>query len=268
MEKTRRTKSAIQVFILLMILVGVAFLCYTHFIGGNWPKRFEAELDRFFGKDNWECVSEETKESRIYEEYYYSSDGLYSTNEPGKYNDWYIAVENQYGEEELWKITNHVLKINHDEYSIFSSKRLSNKQAFVLELFDIACVYAGQEAATEVLASVLSEEELECLRVEISYEGGNPEPAFYDQLWEEEWFTAEGISAEAFLDSNLYDFYLDIFLYDYKFEQLSEEEQTHMLDCFGKIEEMLLEKYGEKASFNLYFDDAHNAEYRDGVKGK
>lgn len=34
----------------------------------------------------------------------------------GRYRDWYISFSNRYGEEEVWRITNHVYKINNNKY--------------------------------------------------------------------------------------------------------------------------------------------------------
>lgn len=259
----KKIKSIIKILIILVIITSIAYLSYTYLGSGNWMKRFESELDHFFGRGNWEYISDETKESIIYEEYHYSSNPLYSTSTPGKYKDWYISVTNEQGKKELWRITNHTLKINHNEYGIFSEKRLSNKQAFVMELFDIACIEAGNEVIDEILRNVLSEEEIDCFRVEISYEGGNPEPEFYDKLWKEEWFTAKNLSVEKFLACDLYDFYIDIYLYDYRFEQLSEEQQEHILENYDVIKEMLLEKYGNNASFQMYFGDEATEENSD-----
>ena len=262
----KKIRNAVIFIIILVIIAGGICLAYTYLGSGNWPKRFEAELDRFFGEGNWECVSEETKESRMYEVYHHSSDALHSESVPGKYKDWYIEVKNESNENELWRVTNHALKINQDSYRIFSGKRLSNKQAFVLELFDIACIDAGEKVADEILGNVLTEAELECFRVDISYEGGSPKPEFYDKLWKEDWFTAEKVSAEKFLSSDLYDFYIDIHLHDYRFEKLSEEERAHILENFDVIQEMLLEEYGANASFSMYFDAEHKCEYWNGVK--
>lgn len=260
----KKLKNTVIFIIISAAIAGVIYLSYTYFGSGNWPKRFESDLDRFFGEGNWECVSQETKESNMYEVYHHSSDAMYSESVPGKYKDWYISVSNEQNEKELWRITNHVFKINHDKYDIFSGKRLSNKQAFVLELFDIACIDAGEEVADNIMGKVLSEEEMECFRVTISYEDGNPQPEFYSKLWKEEWFTAEKISAEKFLSCELYDFFVDINLYDYKFEKLSEEQQNNIFENFDVIKEMLLEEYGDNASFNIYFDAEHKCEYRDG----
>ena len=262
----KKVKSTIKTIIILIIITSIAILANIYLGSNHWDKRFASELDRFFGEGNWECVSSETKESMMYEEYHSSRNGYGDTSVPGKYKNWYISVTNESGEQELWKITNHVFKLNHDEYGWLSFKSFSNKQAFIRELFDIACIYAGEEVRDDILGSVLSEEEAACFRVQIFYEGGNPKPKFYNQLWEEEWFTAELLTAGDFLSSDLYDFYIDILLFDYKFEKLSEEEQEHVLNSFEEIQNMLLLKYGEYASFDMCFDEAHRVQYRNGEK--
>lgn len=104
------------------------------------------------------------------------------------------------------------------------------------------------------------------MRVLISYRGGNPEPEFYDKLLNEEWFTVEEVSAEKFLSYEEHNFYIDILAFDYKLEKLAEEERQHIFDSLGSIEKKLADKYGIDASFNIYFDKDHQAEYVDGKK--
>lgn len=245
--------------IALLILVGIIAI---YLASQNWMVRFRAELDDFFGKGNWECISEETNESTIYTEYYSSHDSPGISEEiPGKYKDWYISFVNHGGETEEWRITNHVYKINHDSYGIFSSKRYSAKQALTLELMDIAFQMAGDKLRRELIETVLSEEESECMRVEISYQGGNPKPGFYNKLAKQPWFNVRDVSAEKFLAYDEYDFYIDIGIYTYGFEKLTEEQQQNILNNFEVIKQMLIDAYGEHAAFDMYFDSEHRIEY-------
>lgn len=58
----------------------------------------------------------------------------------------------------------------------------------------------------------IGEEESECMRVTISYGGGNPKPKFYDKLAKEPWFTVNEVSAEDFLaydEHAAFDMYFD-----------------------------------------------------------
>lgn len=104
---------------------------------------------------------------------------------------------------------------------MFSSKRYSNKQAFVLELMDISCELASEEVFNEIIRNELSENEANCIKVSISYHGGNPNPEFYDKLFNESWFNVDNVSAENFLNCNLHDFYLYIRAFDYKINKLT-----------------------------------------------
>lgn len=208
--------------ILIVIIIG-AIACY--FMSQNWTIRYKSELDDFFGEGNWECIDEETKESLIYTEYIsVRSNPALSGEVPGKFKNWYIKFENCNGEEEVWYITNHVLKINHDEYGFFSGRRYSNKQALTLELMDDSFGMVSDEVYQDIVLNVLTEEEAECLEVTMSYDGGNPKPDFYDALAEEPWFTV------------------------------------------NEVTEALLKEYGDHASFEIYLDGQHKAEYRDGQK--
>lgn len=250
----------------LALVIGIGWLCSTYLGSGNWPRRFHSELDAFFGEGTWECISEEEKESRMYKVTVRNAGTDSSSQMPGSYKNWDIAWTTPAGEKEIWRITNHTLKINQDENWIFSKKRLSNKQAFVLELRQIAESIAAEEVHQDIIEKVLTEEEADCITVSVGYYGGNPKPEFYDKLWEEEWFQADSITMDNFLATELYDFSLWIHIYEYRFEQLSEEEQQHVLDSFAVIQQLLLEKYGENATFELYWGDDYEVEYINGVK--
>lgn len=253
--------------VILLICILIISLFVIYYRNKNWTVRFKSELDQFFGKENWECISEETKKSIIYTEYIIvRSNPVLSEEVPGKYTDWNIKFSNKDGNEEIWKITNHTLKINNDKYGIFSSKRYSNKQALILELMDISCGLAAEEVLNDVIKNELPDNIADCLRISISYNGGNPQPEFYDELFEQSWFNINDISAENFLRCDLYDFYIDIFAFDYKVEKLTEEEQQILFDSMKNIEEKLLDKYKENASFEIYFDKEHKVQYIDGNK--
>lgn len=250
----------------LALVIGIGWLCSTYLGSGNWPRRFHSELDEFFGEGTWECISEEEKESMMYTVTVRDASTDSDSERPGRYKNWYIEWTTPDGEKEIWRITNHALKINHDENWFFSKKRLSNKEAFVLELREIAESIAAEEVHRDIIEKLLTEEEADCISISVGYYGGNPEPEFYDRLWEEEWFRADSVTAEDFLSTELYDFYFWIHVYEYRFEQLSEEEQQHVTDSFEAIQQELLEQYGEDATFELYLGDGYRVEYMDGIK--
>lgn len=252
------------IVVIVLLIIGAVAL---YFASQNWTIRFKSELDDFFGEGNWECIDEETKESLIYTEYISVRDNpSMSGDVPGKYKNWYIKFENRDDETEVWYITNHVLKINHDKYSFFSGKRYSNKQALTLELMDVSFGMISDEAYQDIVLSVLPEEEAECLEVTMTYEGGNPKPDFYDALAEEPWFTVNAVTAEEFLAYDQHDFYLYIRAHDYRLEKLTEEQQEHVLESMDAMVEALLDQYGENASFEIYLDGENKVEYRDGEK--
>lgn len=235
----------------------------------NWTIRFKDEIDNFFGKGNWECISEETKESIIYTTYIRVRENSSLSKEvPGKYKNWYIKFKNNNGIDEIWKISDHTFKINNDKYGIFSSKRYSNKQALALELMDISFEIASEEIYNEIIKKELPENIASCIDVSISYNGGNPKPEFYDKLLKQSWFNAKDVSAEKFLETDLHEFYLDIKAFDYKVNKLTDEEQQILWNSLNKIENTLLYRFEDNASFELYFDKEHQVEYSKGIKIK
>lgn len=232
----------------------------------NWPVRFSRELDAFFGEGSWACISEETKESLIYSEYVtVRSNPALSGEVPGKFTNWYLQFENRSGETEVWYITDHAYRINHDEYWLLSPKRYSAKQALTLELMDVSFGMVGEEIMENVIQRELSEEEAACIEVTVSYDGGNPKPEFYDDLAAQPWFTANGVTAGDYLAYDAHDFYLQIRAHDYRLEELTEQQRQNVLESLDAIVETLCAAYGDDASFWIYLDAAHKAEYRGGV---
>lgn len=260
----------VKQFLITLVVIGVVAggICgYLAF--QNWTVRFASELDRFFGEGNWECVSEESKTSRMYTEYYRSRDTGLSEEVPGSYKNWDLMFTKKNGEPEIWTITNHTWKINNDKYGFLSSKRYSAKQALVLELMDISHGLVCDELYTELISGQLTESEADAVQMIMTYEGGNPEPEFYDKLWKEVWFNSTDATVADYLTSELHDFYLYIRVYDYKLEKLADEEKANVLACLQKVEQTLLERYGNFASFEMYFGEEQGeerVEYVDGVK--
>ncbi len=176
-------KKILAVLIVLLILPA-GFFTWRYF--NDWTLRYHSELDQFFGKGNWRCVDSEEKESIFASKYVHTASSLGGETVPETYTDWMIAFQNRDGQEEIWRITNHSLIINHDRYGLFEmNRRLNGKQALTLELMDISFGVAAEENKEDVLLSVLSGAEASCFEVTISWEGGNPEPAFYDDLQQE-----------------------------------------------------------------------------------
>ena len=100
--KMKKAKKA-GVLAVVILIIAVGFLIYHYF--QTWPLRFRSDFNEFFGEGNWEQVSSETNESRMYTVYHRSSSPALSGERAGTYHNWDIAFTNRYGEEELWTIT-------------------------------------------------------------------------------------------------------------------------------------------------------------------
>ena len=250
-------------WIIIGIFVIAAFMA-INWLWGNWTLRYKTQLDQFFGEGNWEVVSDDVKQSRVYKVRTTNSYGG-STSRPGSYREWDILCKNNQGQEEIWTISNHVYKINKEKNSIFSPKRYKERQALTLELMDISCVVVEEEVHKDIVEEMLTPEESHCVTVSMSYHGGNPKGSFYDKLAAEPWFTMDKVTAGNFLATGLHDFYLLFRIHDYRLSQLSEEEQKNVVESLPEIEKRMIQAYGDYASFEILYDDFH-VEYEDGVK--
>ncbi len=250
-------KISLIIFALLIIISTIVL----YFRMNNWTARFDSELDQFFGKGNWVCVDSETKESIIYTKTYSSRHFPYSETVKGKFTVWDIKYTNGDENDSLYRITDHAMRINHDEYMFLQSEYLSAKQAFAMELMDITHQIAADEIWKNTIIPVVGTELAECIDVEIMYNDGNPEPDFYDELWNKPWFTAEKATAENYLATELYDFYIYIRVYDYKAEKLSEEQYNTLMNSYNAIIKAMCERFGENADFEIYFSRELNAKY-------
>lgn len=252
---------------IIFIICIIAVIIFFVVISKNWPVRYASRLDNFFGKGNWRCIDEETKKSILVDKHIHFHDHPeldYDT--PAKYKNWYILFTNKKGEEEIYSITNHAYIINHDKYNIFSSKRYSAKQALTLELMDISTSLSSDVIFDKYISNLLPSNISDCISVEISYKGGNPNPDFYNKLAKQDWFNIDDASAEEYLSTDLCDFYIYIKAYDYKIEKLTDEDKQKLFNSISTIEEKLLEDFGSNASFKIYFSKECNVEYSNGVK--
>lgn len=258
MNKIKKWGFVMMICLLFVIIAGYFF------INQNWTIRYASVFDAFFGKGNWESISQETKDSIIYNEYVVChSNPALSENIPGKFKNWYILYDDGQSES-IWRVTDHVYKINNDTYSIFSSKRLSAKQALTMELMEISFDIIGDDIKNDIIEMYLPPAEADCINVEISYKDGNPKPEFYDKLLKESWFNSKEISAEHYLSMDYFDLYIYIKAFDYRVEKLSNTEKTHLMNSLNTIEQVLLDRFGEHASFEIYFDQNHRVEYENG----
>ena len=80
---SKRKKIAIIAILIIVIGIIIAIVIYMN----NWPLRFSKELDKFFGDSNWEYASNETKESRMFDERRRNSTTGSTTYVPGHYKN-------------------------------------------------------------------------------------------------------------------------------------------------------------------------------------
>ena len=258
MEKKKHSKLVVLIPVLLIVTV-IAGWYYLR----TWPLRFQGELDNFFGEGNWEVISEDTKDSMMYDKNITIRNAAWSSEEiPGKFHELDIAFTNRNGDAEVWAISDPTMKINHDKYWLLSPDRYSAKQALGQELMDISFSMAGEQVHKEILQALLPKAEADCVVVDISYRGGRPDPELYDELLDAPWFTANDVTAEDFLQSDLNDFYLDIYAYDYRVDDLTSDERRHLLGSLTDIENLLKETYGDYVDYEIYLGDGCRAEYR------
>ncbi len=251
----------LKICVIILALVLILSTIFFYFTMTDWTVRFDSELDEFFGEGNWFCVDSETKDSIIYSKTYTSRNVIGSETVAGKFTDWYIKHTDADGNDNLYRITDHVMRINHDKYFVLQNEYLSAKQAFVLELMDITHQIAADEIWENTISTELGTELAECIGVEIMYDGGNPEPDFYDELWEEPWFTIDGATAENYLETDLYDFYINIRVYDYRAKKLSHDQYEALMNGYTEIIQAMCERFDENADFEIYFSPQQKAKY-------
>lgn len=257
-------------WIIPLVILGLIIAGFVAgwFVLRTWPLRFHGALDQFFGAGNWEAVSEETKRSMMFEEYRaIRRAAAQSGSTDGRFHEWGISFTNRGGEPELWTISDHTLKINnHDHWFPLDPDRYTAKQALGQELMELAFDMAGEEVRENILGDILTESERDCLDVEVSFHGGRPDGKLYTELLAEPWFNIQELDAEKFLQSDLYDFYIDVFAYDYRVDDLSEMEQEHLFRSMGDIKQALRGAFGEYADYDIYLGEGYSAEYT-GPKG-
>lgn len=259
----KKFKTLIPIIVILLIIILIVFaICQK-----NWTIRFSNYLDDFFGEGNWKCISEETKDSILVDKHiHFHQNPELDFDIPAKYKKWFILFTNKNGEEEIYEISNHVYIISKDKYDFFSSSRYSAKQSLISELMDISISEINDDILEKYILTVLPSNIADCINVDISYIGGNPNPKFYDKLSKQNWFNIYDIDAEKYLSTDLYDFYIDIKAYDYKIEKLSDEEQQELFDSMSTIEEKLVKDFESNASFEIYFTKDYHVKYINGVK--
>lgn len=249
-----------KIGIATMFAVFAAMIFFFYYYFQTWPLRFHQELNDFFGKENWNLISIETEESLIYTVTHRTSNEGFKKR-PGRFHNWNILFTNRNGEQEIWSISDHTMKINHDKNWFLSPKRYSARQALTLELMDISFAAASDAIQTDIIQTILPQQEADCLEVDISYRNGNPSPNVYDSLRKEPWFQVNTVTAAHYLETDLYDFYIRIFAHDYKVEKLTKEQQEHLRNSLPDLEQALQNAYQEAADYEIYLGEGYSAEY-------
>ena len=248
----KKTKMILAGICILGVLAGGVFGWYAM---RNWPLRFHRELDAFFGEGRWRVLSQDVETSRMYRVYQGGSQ-LYGDYRPGKYHEWKIGAVDSQGRETVWVLSDHAYRIRRSRKQLFARAR----DGFARELLDCAMTMAGEELRETVLGKLLSQEERDCLRVTVSYRGGNPKNC--GDILKKPWFTADKVDAGHFLETDFWEFYIDIFAYDYRVNTLSEEKKDHLLGSLSEIQQALRDAYGDAAAYEIYLDPEHRADSR------
>ena len=250
----KKTKMILAGICILAILAGGVFGWYAM---RNWPLRFHRELDAFFGEGRWRVLSQDVETSRMYRVYQGGSQ-LYGDYRPGKYHEWKIGTVDSQGRETVWVLSDHAYRIRRSRKQLFARAR----DGFARELLDCAMTIAGEKVRETVLGDILSQEQQDCLRVTVSYHGGNPPKC--GKLLEKSWFTADKVDAQHLLETDFWDFYIDIFAYDYRVDALSEEERAHLYGSLPEIRQALRDAYGDGVAYEIYLAPEHKADSQTG----
>lgn len=269
-----RVKKALKsVIIAGVIFIFISILFFVHTISspsywcGQWLFLYRSQLNDFFGKGNWSCVSKKTCRFLFQSDTDYDDDD--DTFDPwdhfqDDYQNWELQFLNRNNEMQTCSISNRDYKLSYSH--------LSAKQALTQELMRVSFALASDEVKAYLVDGVLSENEAKCIEVGMAYEEFgfyqiSLKPESYDDLRKEDWFNIKDVSAERYLASEQYDVYLAIHIDGAGtiFELRSEEEQKHIMDSVDIFVEKLLRKYGEHASFVISMD-AGSITYENGKK--
>ena len=264
MKKSKKTSVIVAIIVFIVVSIFIVGTICVSWLLNDWTIRYKSELNEFFGEGNWEVISDESDYSKSRVTTYSTIGDNYSGRKKmGFYRTWSILCENEDEEEEIWQISNRVYNTNNVRYGLFSNKRLRAKNGLTFELMEISFLIIEEEILKEFVDDGLTEEEVDCISVDVSYHDGNPPRSFYDKLAKESWFTREEASAENYLATDLYDFCLHVRVYDYKMEKLSEEEKENLINGLKNAEKRFLRKYEGDASFEIICEE-YDVKYVDG----
>ncbi|NLW52939.1 MAG: hypothetical protein GXY87_06225 [Tissierellia bacterium] len=187
-------------------------------------------------------------------EYNYYKELPYTEKVPGKYQDWNIQFKDKDGNDQVWKISNLAQRLNNKKRLIFSPNYLSSKKALGFELMELTWHVTGEEVRQKVLNEVMTKKQADVFDVQISYSGGNPPTSLYGKIWEQDWFNINKVTAKDYLETDLFDFFIDIKTYDYRLAKLSETEQQEIRDSLDEIINKITDIYGPNTSYRIFID--------------
>ena len=238
-------KTAVYLLAALVIAGALGLLYYMN----NWPLRFKNDLDLYFGEGNWQWISQDETEDYRYNIYHRIPNNPAHVNpKPGRFRNWYIAFEDPQGEKWLWRMTDHVYKINMHHRGAVSG--FSARDGVTAELMDLSFRQGAMGISKKVLSPILSQEELNCLKVVVSYRGGNPGPSLFEKLRKQPWFRCG--HAKEFFTWDYHDFYLDIYPNNHRADRLAPEIRDHLLGSLGRIETDLQIYLGEYCDYKVH----------------
>ena len=240
-------------FLLVLMLVIAAILGTAQYMH-IWPLRFHKDLDAYFGEENWKWISPDEIENYRYD--IYQRVPNHTTNclsDSGKHHSWYIAFQDSEGQHWMWRMTDHTYYVSmHHRGAMGGFTARDGLTAELMELsFRRGCYLLSQR----VLNDVLSQEELNCLRFEVSYRGGNPGHALYEKLRQQPWFDSGHVME--YLNWDYHDFYLNIYPYNHRAERLPEDTREHLLGSLSQVENALQNSLGEYCDYKVHLGQDH-----------
>lgn len=228
--------------LLLITLVIAGVLGAAHY-AHMWPLRFQNELDAYFGEGKWEWVSSEDTEEYRHDIYWrVPNNPTQCSPGAGKHHSWYIAFEDPTGQKWMWRMTDHIYYVTMHHRGAFSG--FSARDGITAELMDLSFRRGCCLLSRKTLGQVLSQEELNCLRIEVSYRGGNPGHPLYEKMRQQPWFDSGHL--KEYLSWDYHDFYLNIYPYNHRTDRLSPELQAHLLSSLPQVEAALQQALGEE----------------------
>ena len=87
----------------------------------------------------------------------------------------------------------------------------------------------------------------------------SPKKEFLKYLSKSNWLTINTTVSEL-MNCDKHDFVIDISLYDYQYKKLNKQQKEIVDTWFNDIESKLLDEYGEKASFDIYYNPGDDEE--------